>query len=262
MSLSKKYPISVFIITKNEEDRITNAIESLRSWVNEIIIVDSGSTDNTVKIAKKLGIAKVIYNQWKGYGPQKAYAENLCKNKWVLNLDADEICTKELSEEIIYLLNSKEIAAYSAYKVRIKINPRFSKSKFNFAPEDMVIRLYDKTKAGYDQNIIHDTVKVREGQIGQLQNKIAHNCFLSYKHAIDKINYYTTLQAEDLFKKGKHPSALRIVFEPFFAFIKSYFFNKYILWGIEGFIEACIYSFSKTIRLAKARELFFKAKKR
>lgn len=261
MKSKKKYPISVFIIAKNEEERITKVIESVKAWANEVIVVDSGSIDKTLELAKKAGATKVTYNKWQGFGPQKAFAENLCKNNWVFNLDADEICSHDLSHEIMDLFKHQKISTYSAYKVCIKIKPRFSKNIFNFAPQDIVIRLYDKSKAGYDKSIIHDSVIVQKGKTGELKNNVIHNCFLSYKHAIDKINYYTSLQAEHLFKKGRNPSAMRIICEPFFAFFKAYFLNKYIFWGLEGFIEACIYSFSKTLRLAKAKELFYKAKK-
>lgn len=257
---NSRLPISVFIISKNEEDRIAYAINSVIGWVDEVIVVDSGSTDNTVEVAKKLGSTQVIYNQWQGYGVQKAYGESLCKNDWVLNIDADEEVTPELKDEINQIFNNKP--THSAYKVTVKITPRFSTSIPHFGPEDVVIRLYNKTRANYDTHTIHDSVHVKKGTSGKLKKYILHRCFRSYKHALDKINFYTTMQAEDMLRKNRCPLRTRILIEPIFSFIKSYFINKYIFLGFEGFIEAFIYSFSRTMRLAKARELFHEREKK
>src|SRR5438105_2601638 len=94
-----KLPISVFIIALNEADRIGCAIESVREWVDEIIVIDSGSSDDTVKLADSMG-ARVLYHAWKGYGLQKRFGEEQCRNRWLLNLDADEEITPALAEEI------------------------------------------------------------------------------------------------------------------------------------------------------------------
>ena len=118
-------PISVFIICKNEEDRIGASIKSVTGWTDEIIVVDSGSTDKTVEIAQKAGATKVVFNEWKGYGPQKNFAQGLCKNHWVFNLDADEEVTDSLKEEIIDLFKSGKIDNHSTYDIAIKIAPRF-----------------------------------------------------------------------------------------------------------------------------------------
>ncbi len=92
-------PISVFIITKNEGDRIGQVIKAASQIASEILVIDSGSSDDTCKIALKLG-ASVLFNEWKGYGPQKIFAESRCKNKWILNIDADEELSPELCDEI------------------------------------------------------------------------------------------------------------------------------------------------------------------
>ena len=97
-----KPPISVFIITKNEADRIIPIINAIKDIADEILVIDSGSTDKTVEIASGLG-AKVVYNQWVGYGPQKVFGENLCHNNWILNIDADEEVSEELALEIKHL---------------------------------------------------------------------------------------------------------------------------------------------------------------
>lgn len=257
---NSKLPISVFIIARDEEDRIPYAINSVIGWVDEVIVIDSGSKDNTVEVAKKLGTPKVVFNQWQGYGAQKSYGESLCKNDWVLNIDADEEVTPELKDEIVELF--KPEPEHSAYNLTVKITPRFSATPPLLGPEDIVVRLYNKKKATYSTHTIHDSVIVNNGSVGKLKNIVLHRCFRSYSHAIDKINFYTNMQAEDMLKKNRCPLRVRVIVEPLFAFIKSYFINKYIFLGLEGFVESVIYSFSKTIRLAKAREKFLEREKR
>lgn len=252
------WPISVFIICKNEEDRIHHAIQGVKGWVDEIIVVDSGSTDQTVKVAKHLGADLVVFNPWKGYGPQKNYAENLCRNEWILNLDADEECSEEMKQEIINLFKTNDLK-HSAYVSKVMPIPRFSKTFCKFGPCLHAIRLYNKNLAGFDDSIIHDSVIVKKGITGKLNSVLYHRPFRSFSHAIEKINYYTTLQAEDLFKRNRNPSVIRIVVEPFWTFIKSYIVNMHFLWGVEGLLEAFIYSFARTLRLIKAKELFLKS---
>src|SRR5256885_10385490 len=95
----RRLPISAFIIAKNEADRIGRAILSVRDWVDEVIVIDSGSADDTVKVAESLG-ARTTFNAWRGFGPQKVFGESLCRNRWLLNLDADEELTQAGAEEI------------------------------------------------------------------------------------------------------------------------------------------------------------------
>lgn len=248
-----KLPISGFIICKNEEDRISYAIKSLIDLVDEIILVDSGSTDKTLEIAKKLGIKHIFHNEWQGYGKQKLFAEKKCKHDWVLNIDADEEVTESLATEIRKLFTRG--ANHSAYYITVKIASRFTDKVPLFGPEDIVIRLYNKKKASYSEHSIHDTVKVFKGSTAKLKSYLKHRCFISYKHAVDKINFYTDMQAQDFLNRGRKPKLIRIIIEPIYSFIKSYLINRYIFLGLEGFIEAFIYSFSRTLRLAKAREL-------
>lgn len=252
-----KFPLSVFIIAQDEADRIVKSIKSVIDWADEVIIIDSGSKDETVEIAKNLG-AKTHFNEWNGYGLQKIYGENLCQNDWILNIDADEEVTQKLAQEIQQLF-AEGIDEKSCYKMHIKIMSRFQKKPSKFAPGHNQIRLYNKNLCGFKDSTVHDSVIIKQGvkcEIKQLKNIVNHRTFRSYKHAVAKINRYSSMQAEDMFAKGKKPSSLRILFEPFFAFFKAYFLKRFIFMGFDGIIEAFIYSFARTIRLAKARELF------
>jgi len=252
-----KVGISVFIITKNEEERIKDAIESVVDIADEIVIVDSGSEDTTKKIAKSFKKVRWYFNEWPGYGKQKKYAESLCKNNLVFNIDADERATEKLCTELLKVAKNTN-RKFDAYKIDVKIKSRFSNITPMFGPKDRVIRFYDKKKCSYSDHPIHDSVIVIDCEVGVLKNHLTHECFKSYKHAVEKINGYTEMQAMDLFQKGRNPSTLRIIFEPSMAFWKAYILNKYIFLGLEGFIEACIYSFSRTLRLAKTKEKFIK----
>lgn len=254
-------PLSVFIITKNEDDRIHRAINSVKGWVDEIIVVDSGSTDNTVEIAKESGADQVLYNEWNGYGPQKTFAEKLCRNEWILNIDADEEVSPGLQKEIFNLFTSGKIAKRSAYRVAVKFLPRFKAiSERSLGPEEIITRLYNKLKAGFKSSKVHDSVIVYTGRIGKLKHKLTHRCFRSFTHAIEKINFDTSMQAEDMFMKDKCPHLVRIFFEPFWTFLHAYLVERHIFLGVEGFLMSIIYGISRTTRLLKAREKFMQAK--
>lgn len=256
--MAQKLPISVFIITKNEEERLPKAIQSVSGWVDEILVIDSGSEDNTVEIAKNLG-AKVTFNKWQGFGQQKKFGENLCKNDWILNIDADEEISGELKQEIFELFETGEIKKYSAFKMHWKMLFFTQEKPPVFGVGSSFIRLYNKQKASFNESAVHDSVIVEkqyEGDIGELKNIVYHRCFKSMKHWADKINYYTSLQAEDFYEKGRKVGCLRIIIEPFFAFLKAYFIRRYFLYGIDGFLGSLMYSYSKTLRLAKVREIY------
>jgi len=264
-----KLPISVFIITKDEEDRVPLAIKSVQGWVDEILVVDSGSTDKTVEVAKELG-AKTFFNEWKGYGQQKIFSEALCRNKWLLNIDADEEISPTLKDEIIReftgsnptLTEAEKInilPKYKAYSVVIKDVNRFSGKIAKFTPRHIQLRLYNIDYAGFKDSTVHDSVVLKSGvneKIYEFKEPVLHRSFRSYAHAMEKINRYSSMQAEDMFRRGRKPSVIRLITEPFIGFLKGYFIKRHFLFGVEGFVEGVIYAFARTIRIAKAREMW------
>ncbi len=253
-----KIPLSVTIITREEEERLAYCLESIKDIADEIILVDSGSTDKTLEIAQKYN-AKIFHNEWKGYGQQKIFAENQTSNKWILNLDADEELSLELKENILDLFKSNKVENFPAYKMFWKMI-FFTQSKPPLcAVGSSFVRLYNKEKAGFNDSTVHDSVLLKNNNenLGSLKGYVYHRCFKSMKHWSDKINSYTSLQAEDWIAKGRQqPSTLRIIIEPFFAFLKSYFIRKYIFYGVDGFVASVMYAYSKMLRLAKVRELY------
>lgn len=254
----KKLPISVFIIAKNEADRLPHTLRSVKDWADEVIVIDSGSEDDTVNIATHLG-AKVVFNEWQGYGPQKVFGETLCKHHWLLNLDADEAVSPELRDEFMALFQDGKEPDIKAWRFDIRILGRFADKPNRFSPSNDPVRFYHKDYAGFKDSTVHDSVVFKsgkEGQIGKFKHMVAHRCFRSFTHAVEKINRYSTMQAEDMVARGRKPAALRVVLEPLLAFLKAYTLRRYFLLGLDGFYESVIYAFARTLRFAKVAELY------
>lgn len=254
-------PISVFIITHNEADRIADVINAVLNIADEIIVVDSGSLDDTVEIAKNLG-AKTFYNKWQGYGPQKVFAEGLCKNKWVLNIDADEEVSKELANEITQVFSGNQPQKLIGFKMKI-VNKFFGEKR----PKKLAyyynqLRLYNKEYCGFKSSTVHDSVvikslaKNKKNVIGQLKNIVAHQSFRSFEHWLAKINSYSSMQAEDAFRQGKNVSTTKILLTPSLAFLKAYFIRRYFIYGFNGLVYSYIFSFGRLMKLVKIRQKF------
>lgn len=253
--------LSVFIIAKNEEDRIGNVIAAVKNIADEILVIDSGSSDKTCEISQNYG-AKVIFNEWKGYGQQKVFGENQCRNKWILNIDADEEVSSELAQEISALFSQNKQQEFWGFRVKIYNKFRFEKTPKKWAYYYNQLRLYNKDYAGFDSSAVHDSVRLKindESKIGQLKNIIYHQSFRSFEHWIDKINYYSSMQAKDSFEKGKNSSKLKIFLVSFVAFFKAYLVRRYFIYGFDGFVYSALFAFSRFAKAIKIRE-FFKAK--
>ena len=246
-------PISVFIIAKNEADRIGVTINSVKGWVDEVIVIDSGSSDDTMAVASALG-ARALYHAWNGYGLQKRFGEEQCRNRWILNLDADEEVTPALAEEIKVRFASGA-PAFSGFVLRVRDLLPGEQALAPFAHTNYVLRLYDFTKARFSDSPVHDTVILREGVTAMLSAPVLHRSFRSLAHALEKMNYYTSMQAENLRRKGLKYPLLRLLTEFPLAFLKTYVLRGYILRGRRGFINAVIYGFTRFVRVAKYCEL-------
>ncbi|MFT6332304.1 MAG: glycosyltransferase involved in cell wall biosynthesis [Lentimonas sp.] len=251
----KKLPISVFIITLNEADRISRVIKAVQSFADEILVIDSGSSDKTMEISGELG-AKTIFNKWVGYGPQKVFGEECCRNQWVLNIDADEEVLEDLEVEIRKLFEEGNPDEFAGYRIKI-VNKWFNEEKpKKWAYYYNQLRLYNKDYCGFKDSTVHDSVIVKnqEKPVGQLKNIISHQSFRSFEHWIDKINSYSKMQAADAVKRGKKASFLKILFTPAHSFLKAYFIRRYFIYGIDGLIYSYVFAFGRTIRLIKIRQ--------
>ena len=240
--------VSVYIICKNEEKHIKRVLESVKEFT-EIIIVDSGSIDNTLEIAKNY-TDNIYHQEWMGFAKQKEYARSLCSNEWVLNLDADEELTIELKNEIISTINENKVDG-----LNIKISSLYlgkfnsEKSKFNRR-----IRFFRKDLGYYPDKLVHESIIVN-GKIKKAKGFIYDYGTIDLKTHLDKINAYSSLRAEEKFEKNKKSSLFKLLFVFPLAFFKSYIIKRSFLNGTRGFIAAMNNSFYAYLKEAKLYEL-------
>ena len=243
-------PLSIFIIAQNEADRIGRTIEAARALSDDILVVDSGSTDGTQAVAESLG-ARVIFNPWPGYGQQKRFAEEQCRHDWLLNLDADEVLPPDLSAEIAALFAGGEPPA-DAYRIRIAEIFPGEGAPHRFAYALAPVRLYRKSKGRYSPSPVHDRVDLApEARVGRLKGTVHHFSVRSLGEQMEKLNAYSDAQADDLDARGETLSVFRLVAEFPANFLKAYVGRRHALRGIYGFMTAMNYAFYRYLRVAK-----------
>lgn len=255
--LTAKIPLSVFIIAKNEADRIAPIIDAVKNIADEILVIDSGSLDNTCEVAKQAG-ARVIFNEWQGYGQQKIFGESQCRNDWILNIDADEEVSPELALELVAIFQNNYQKSFCGFRVKIVNKFRFERKPHKLAYYYNQLRLYNRNFGGFKNSTIHDSVEIRSGnaKIGQLKNIIYHQSFRSFEHWIEKINSYSSMQAKDALAKGKNVSWLKIFLTPILAFFKAYFVRRYFIYGLNGLVYSALFAFSRFAKAIKTHEIF------
>jgi len=240
-------PLSVTIITKNEGDRLGRCLEALQGLADEIVVVDSGSTDDTIAVARRLG-ARVEQQAWTGYGPQKRAAEDLARNDWILNLDADEVATPALFQEVKALMASGPLLKAYRFKIRNvypgKDKPRWLADTHNY------VRLYDKRAVRFRESAVHDTVDTKDETVGQLSGTATHFSVRSWEHLKRKNDSYTTLQAQTL-RKPMWWILLRLPFEYPATFLRYYIFRAHFTGGWEGIYSSHLASRARVMRLQK-----------
>ena len=247
-------PISVFIITKNEASRIARTINAVKGLCSEIVLVDSGSTDETVSIAESLG-ARSIYNAWPGYGAQKKFAESQCEYDWLLNVDADEVVTESLKQEILALFQNSSCRTPEAYIARIvDVMPGDTRPGV-FAYAHKYIRLYHKKVAEYSSSPVHDVVQLKVPITPKkLKNPIFHYSVYDFRSQVEKYNSYTDALVNDLKARKIRKPAIRLFVEFPIAFLKSYILRRHVLRGTYGFLTSMNYAYFRFLRLAKLYE--------
>ncbi|MCL1067297.1 glycosyltransferase family 2 protein [Shewanella olleyana] len=241
-----KLPISVFIITKNEQLHLAKTLKSV-ACVDEIIIVDSGSTDKTLEIATKFG-AKIFQHDWQGYAKQKQYAMTLCSNEWVLNLDGDEVVNPSLLSAFEKIMNENKVDSVRMWRNDIFINKRLS----TLSKKANNHRFYRKSKASFDSSqLVHESANVIGKEIF-INESFDHYGYDSISTITNKSNLYSTLKAEEKFSKNKQYSLLKLIFVFPLFFFKDYFLQRKFFSGTRGFILAVLrsyYAFSKEAKL-------------
>lgn len=244
--------ISVIIIVKNEENNIENCLHSVK-WADEIILIDSGSTDKTIEIAKQF-TDKIYFNKWQGFAKQKEYALSLTSNEWVLSLDADERVSDELKNEIENL-KTEDCDGYYILRDNYFLDEKITSCGW---ADDYQLRLFNKNKTKVSNRLVHEGFEV-DGKTAKLKNTILHFTHTSLEKSIDKINHYTTLEAIEIKDKRKVGS-VRILLRGFSAFFRFYISKGGYKDGFAGFCISMLNAFTSIQTNMKVWELKQKEK--
>ncbi len=248
----KKLFLSVLIITYNEEKNIEKLLADL-DFVNEIIIVDSYSTDNTFTIAKSFKNVKVVQHKFENYAAQRNFAIRLATNPWILFLDADERLTPKLKSEIqLKIQLNEEVSAYYFYRTFMFKN---SKLRFSGWQTDKIHRLFLKDKARYDlQKIVHEKLIVT-GKSGKLKNKLIHYSYIDYSSYKAKMVSYGKMKAKEEFEKGTNPNFFYLYIRPAYKFVYQFIIRLGFLDGKNGLIICYLNALSVSVRFRELKKL-------
>lgn len=252
-----RFPVSLVIITLNEEKGIARAIESA-GFCSDVVVLDSGSTDNTCQIARELG-ARVFLEEWRGFQAQKQRATELAVNDWVLSLDGDEAVSSELREEIKSILSSwargEEQSHYTTDGYRI---PRLTWNLGRWIRHggwypDFQLRLFNRTRAKWVGGQIHERVKA--SRVERLKGALLHYPFARHFDQVATNNRYSGLGAEALHSSGQKFKVSKLILKPVSKFVETYIFKRGFLDGLPGFIIAVGAAYSIFLKFAKLWEI-------
>ena len=230
---SKRPSLSAVLITKNAAAHLHECLESLR-WADEIVVVDSGSSDNTEAICSEFHARFSVEDDWPGFGIQKNRALAMASCEWVLSIDADEICTPELRAEIEQALNSGGATAYAM--------PRLSSFCGHWMRHggwwpDHVTRLFRRGTARFSDDVVHERLIV-DGETKLLKSHLLHHTYDTLDQAIEKMNRYSTLGAEQAFRRGKRASLWSAWLRGGWSFFRTYVLRRGFLDGAAGYALA------------------------
>jgi glycosyltransferase involved in cell wall biosynthesis len=246
---SRQMKISATIVTLNEERNVARAIESLRC-VDEILIVDSGSSDRTREIAVRLG-ARVLNEPWRGYAAQKNFAAQQAVHSWILSLDADEMISEELEADILAL--KKEGPRCDGYSM-----PRLAQYLGRWIQHsgwypDRKVRLFHRDRAAWVGEYVHESVQVN-GNVGRLDGKLLHFTCDSLSAHLRTLDRYTTLAAEQLRARHAAVPLRHLVLDPVWTFLRTYLLQRGFLDGPQGLAIAWMAALYTFLKYAKARQ--------
>lgn len=225
--------LSVIVITHNESARLRACLESV-AFAGELVVVDSGSTDDTVALARSLGARVSQTADWPGFGPQKNRALELATGTWVLSIDADERVTPQLREQIEAAVAAGEFDAYSVGRRSSYCGQYMNHSGWY---PDRVVRLVRRGKARFSDALVHETLQVR-GPVGRLEGDLLHESYADLETVLDKVNRYSTAGAESLRREGVQGSLGKALGHGLWAFLRTYLFRRGFLDGRLGFALA------------------------
>ena len=245
-----RVPVTITIITLNESRHIAAAIDRA-AWADEILVVDSGSTDDTVSIATAKGV-RVMSRTWPGYVDQKNYAASVASHDWIFSLDADERVTPSLAAEVRTIVdgNSTE-RAFRVPRVTFHLG-RWVRTT-DFYP-DYQTRLYDRRAARWQGKYVHESVAA-DGPVGQLKNELQHYSYRDLSDHLDRINQYSTLAARQMHESGRRATPIDLLLHPPAAFLRNYLVRGGFADGMAGLTISLVNAYSVLLKFAKLWEL-------
>lgn len=230
---SERPTISVIIITKNEERNIVRCLRSVFSWVDEIIVLDSGSTDQTVELCRQY-TTQIHIVDWPGYGPQKNRALLLARHDWVLSLDADEWVQPALRAEIEKNIQHTRFSGFYIPRLTLFCG-RFQ--RYGDAARDRVLRLFRLGSAKFSDDTVHERV-LCSGEIGYLHQALLHNSYRTHSEWASQMDHYARMSAQLRHAKGQRSNPLKALLSGGWIFLRSYILRKGYLDGRLGWIFA------------------------
>ena len=225
--------LSVTVITKNESHNIGACLRSV-AFADEVVVLDSGSTDETVDLARSMGANVSVSSDWQGFGIQKNRALALASSEWVLSLDADERVSPELQAEIRAALATPVFEVYSFPRLSSYCGQYMHYSGWH---PDRVTRLFRRSSAQFSNDLVHEKLVTR-CKIGELGSVLLHESFLDFEAVLDKVNRYSSAGAQSLFDKGRNSSLGKALGHGVWAFFRTYFLRLGFLDGRMGFVLA------------------------
>lgn len=243
--------ISAIIPTYNEEHNIQAAIDSVR-FADEIIVVDSFSTDRTVEIAEANGV-RLLQREYENSASQKNWTIPQASHDWIVLLDADERIDEDLKTEIQSIVKNGETSTV-AYWIKRRNFFMGKEVRFSGWQGDKVIRLFMRDKCRYEDKSVHAEV-LADGPVGTLKNKLTHNTYKDIFHFLEKWDRYSTWGAQDRSRRGEKPGIYHFVFKPVFRFFQDYILKGGILDGLVGLIISALGSTSVFMRSLKTWQL-------
>lgn len=241
--------LSVIIITKNEAEHISRCLESV-NWADEVIVLDSGSTDETVAICESYG-AQVYVTDWPGFGPQKQRALDKATQTWVLSLDADEYIDENLKAAIKTAMSDNMADGFQIPRLSSYCGRNIHHA--GWWP-DYVLRLFKRDKGRFTDDVVHETIQV-SGRILKLSKPIMHEAFVDPSEVLSKINHYSSLGADKLYSHGKTSTLGIAIFKGIWTFFRCYFLQAAFLDGPEGLMLAISNAEGTYYKYLKLRQL-------
>lgn len=246
----KKPRITLFIIAKNEASRIAACILSARDIVNEVIVVDSNSTDKTAQVCQDLG-AQVYKREFDGFANQKNFALSKVSGEWALNLDADEQLSPALKDEILQAVQNTKLAGYYLPFCNYFLG---KKMRFSGLNKEKHLRLVRTQKAHYIGGLVHEGLEV-SGTLATLKNPVNHFSYDTIENYFTKFNKYTTLAAQQMYQNGKRFCLLKVLLTLPFEFLKRYALKLGVLDGMRGLLWASFSTYYVYVKYTKLWQL-------